>query len=106
MPMGCVMRAYWTRCGPFRGIYLSMPDLRRARIRKTRCQLADEVYSVERIKALCEQAKNNLRQVAHTEKRLPLLNLRLHYGDGRLGLAAAAPFDAIVIAAAGMKIPD
>ena len=33
-------------------------------------------------------------------------NIRLHYGDGRLGLAAAAPFDAIVIAAAGLDIPQ
>ncbi len=69
-------------------------------------QLADEVYSVERVRALFEHAKNNLRRVARTEKRLRLLNLRLHYGDGRLGLAAAAPFDAIIIAAAGIRIPD
>lgn len=69
-------------------------------------QLADEVYSVERVKPLFEQAKNNLRRVARAENLLRLLNLRLHYGDGHLGLAAAAPFDGIIIAAAGMVIPD
>ncbi len=69
-------------------------------------QLADEVYSVERVKPLFEQAKNNLRRAARAENGLRLLNLRLHYGDGRLGLSAAAPFDAIIIAAAGMTIPD
>ncbi len=69
-------------------------------------QLAGEVYSVERVKTLHEHAKSNLRRVARVENALRLLNLRLHYGDGRLGLAAAAPFDAIIIAAAGMRIPD
>jgi protein-L-isoaspartate(D-aspartate) O-methyltransferase len=33
-------------------------------------------------------------------------NIRLHYGDGRIGLPAAAPFDAIVIAAAGFDVPQ
>lgn len=61
-------------------------------------QLADEVYSIERINPLLEQAKKNLRAL-----RIP--NLRLHYGDGRLGLTCAAPFDAIVVAAAGLEVP-
>ncbi len=61
--------------------------------------LAQEVYSIERIKPLLERAKNNLRAL-----RIP--NLRLHYGDGRLGLACAAPFDAIVVAAAGLEMPS
>jgi protein-L-isoaspartate(D-aspartate) O-methyltransferase len=62
-------------------------------------QVAREVYSIERIKPLSERAKTNLRPL-----RIP--NIRLHYGDGRLGLASAAPFDAIVIAAAGLDIPQ
>jgi Protein-L-isoaspartate carboxylmethyltransferase len=57
-------------------------------------QVARDVYSIERIKPLSERAKTNLRPL-----RIP--NIRLHYGDGRLGLPSAAPFDAIVIAAAG-----
>ncbi len=62
-------------------------------------QIARDVYSIERVKPLYERAKLNLRPL-----RVP--NIRLHYGDGRLGLPAAAPFDAIVIAAAGFDVPQ
>ncbi len=62
-------------------------------------QLARDVYSIERIKPLYERAKANLRPL-----RVP--NLRLHYGDGCVGLPSAAPFDAIVIAAAGLDVPQ
>jgi protein-L-isoaspartate(D-aspartate) O-methyltransferase len=61
-------------------------------------QVARDVYSIERIRPLYERAKTNLRPL-----RIP--NIRLHYGDGRIGLPAAAPFDAIVIAAAGLDVP-
>lgn len=61
-------------------------------------ELAQEVYSVERIGPLFERAKYNLRPL-----RIP--NIRLHHGDGRLGLVQAAPFDAIIVAAAGLEIP-
>ena len=57
-----------------------------------------EVYSVERIKALLERARTNL--IA-----LRLANLRLAYADGTDGLPAAAPFDAIVAAAAAREVP-
>ncbi|MES2933971.1 MAG: protein-L-isoaspartate(D-aspartate) O-methyltransferase [Pseudomonadota bacterium] len=60
--------------------------------------LAQQVYSIERIKALHELAKNNLRPM-----RIP--NIRLHYGDGMLGLPQAAPFDGIILAAAGLDVP-
>jgi protein-L-isoaspartate(D-aspartate) O-methyltransferase len=62
-------------------------------------QVARDVYSIERIKPLYERAKTNLRPL-----RIP--NIRLHYGDGRIGLPAVAPFDAIVIAAAGLDVPQ
>jgi len=62
-------------------------------------RLAAEVYSVERIKELHELARANLRP-------LRLSNLRLTYGDGREGLEQAAPFDAIVVAAAGDDVPQ
>jgi protein-L-isoaspartate(D-aspartate) O-methyltransferase len=62
-------------------------------------QIARDVYSIERVKPLYERAKLNLRPL-----RVP--NIRLHYGDGRIGLPAAAPFDAIVIAAAGFDVPQ
>jgi protein-L-isoaspartate(D-aspartate) O-methyltransferase len=62
-------------------------------------QVATEVYSIERVRPLSERAKLNLRPL-----RVP--NIRLHYGDGRLGLPAVAPFDAIVIACAGLDVPQ
>ncbi|WP_206998197.1 protein-L-isoaspartate(D-aspartate) O-methyltransferase [Trinickia mobilis] len=62
-------------------------------------QVARDVYSIERIRPLYERAKTNLRPL-----RVP--NIRLHYGDGRVGLPPAAPFDAIVIAAAGLDVPQ
>ncbi|KQV54528.1 MULTISPECIES: protein-L-isoaspartate(D-aspartate) O-methyltransferase [unclassified Duganella] len=61
--------------------------------------VAKEVYSIERIKSLHELAKANLRPM-----RVP--NLRLHYGDGMLGLPQAAPFDGIILAAAGLEVPQ
>ena len=62
-------------------------------------QLAREVYSVERIAALLERARANLRS-------LRLSNLRLTHGDGNFGLEQAAPFDAIVVAAAAREVPQ
>ncbi|MDP1979317.1 protein-L-isoaspartate(D-aspartate) O-methyltransferase [Undibacterium sp.] len=61
--------------------------------------IAKEVYSIERIKALHELAKNNLRPMR-------IANIRLHYGDGMLGLPDQAPFDGIILAAAGMEVPQ
>ncbi len=61
--------------------------------------VAQDVYSIERIKPLHELAKTNLRP-------LRIANLRLHYGDGMLGLPQAAPFDGIILAAAGLEVPQ
>jgi protein-L-isoaspartate(D-aspartate) O-methyltransferase len=61
--------------------------------------IAKEVYSVERIAGLLEQARRNLRS-------LRLSNLRLVHADGSLGLPDAAPFDGIIVAAAAPVIPD
>jgi protein-L-isoaspartate(D-aspartate) O-methyltransferase len=60
--------------------------------------IAQEVYSIERIKPLHELAKANLRP-------LRISNLRLQYGDGMLGLPQVAPFDGIILAAAGLEVP-
>jgi protein-L-isoaspartate(D-aspartate) O-methyltransferase len=57
-----------------------------------------EAYSVERIKALLERARANLVP-------LRLANLRLAHGDGYAGLEKAAPFQAIVVAAAAREVP-
>jgi protein-L-isoaspartate(D-aspartate) O-methyltransferase len=61
--------------------------------------VAREVYSIERIKPLHELAKTNLRP-------LRISNLRLQYGDGMLGLPQVAPFDGIILAAAGLEVPQ
>lgn len=61
--------------------------------------VAKEVYSIERIRPLHDQARAKLRPF-----RIP--NLRLIYGDGIRGLSQAAPFDGIILAAAGLGIPD
>ncbi len=61
--------------------------------------VAREVFSIERIRPLHELAKSNLRPMR-------IANIRLHYGDGMLGLPQAAPFDGIILAAAGMEVPQ
>jgi len=61
-------------------------------------RLAKEVYSVERIAGLLEKARGNLRP-------LRLSNLRLVHADGNQGLPEAAPFDGIIVAAAGPEVP-
>jgi protein-L-isoaspartate(D-aspartate) O-methyltransferase len=58
-----------------------------------------DVVSVERLRWLHEAARTHIRPM-----RLP--NLRLVFGDGNDGVEAGAPYDAIVVAAAGDGIPD
>ncbi|MCX8017420.1 MAG: protein-L-isoaspartate(D-aspartate) O-methyltransferase [Rhodocyclaceae bacterium] len=61
-------------------------------------QLTREVYGVERLAPLLARARENL-------KRLKLNHIRLKHGDGMQGLPEAAPFDSIVVAAAGAAVP-
>ena len=62
-------------------------------------RVAVEVYSVERIRALHDLARNNLRAL-----RVP--NLRLILGDGMSGCAQGAPFDVIFSGAAALTVPQ
>ncbi len=62
-------------------------------------QLSKEVYAIERLGPLIEKAKENLR-------KLQQFNVRLKHGDGQLGLPEVAPFDSIIVAAAGLQIPS
>jgi protein-L-isoaspartate(D-aspartate) O-methyltransferase len=62
-------------------------------------RLCAEVYSIERVKGLHERARANLLG-------LKLSNLRLVHGDGYAGLEKAAPFQAIVVAAAARSVPE
>lgn len=59
-----------------------------------------EVHAIERIHGLYEMARRNLQKL-----RVPG-RLRVVFGDGMAGLPGSAPFDAILIAAAGLKIPQ
>lgn len=58
-----------------------------------------EVYSIERIAALHALAKKNIA------KFIDMPKIQFTLGDGMLGLPEQAPFDAIIVAAAGLEIP-
>lgn len=61
-------------------------------------RIAGSVYSIERIAALLSTARIRLRT-------LRIANVKLKHGDGHIGLADAAPFNAIVMAAATREVP-
>jgi len=61
-------------------------------------QLVKEVYTIERVRGLAHGARERLRGLR--------LRVRVLHGDGMLGLPPMAPFDAIVVAAAGLHIPE
>lgn len=62
-------------------------------------RLAQNVVSVERLKALHDRARENLAAIRQD-------NLRLVYGDGMLGHAPNAPYDSIISAAGGASLPS
>jgi protein-L-isoaspartate(D-aspartate) O-methyltransferase len=60
--------------------------------------LACEVHTIERIEELFLEARERLA-------RLGYKNVRVHHGDGTLGLPEEAPFDAIVCTAGAEDLP-
>ncbi len=60
--------------------------------------VAQEVYSIERLRGLHDKARENLRPM-----RLP--NVHLLFGDGMVGYAKGAPYTAIIAAAGGEAVP-
>ena len=62
-------------------------------------RLAREVYTIERLRALHEKAREHLRP-------LRLANVHLILGDGMLGYAAGAPYAGIISAAGGDAVPQ
>lgn len=62
-------------------------------------EIANEVYTIEIIEPLYYQAKSRL-------ERLGYKNVHLHLGDGTRGWPEEAPFDKIIVTAAGINIPD
>jgi len=61
--------------------------------------VAQEVYSIERLRGLHEKARENLRAFR-------ISNLHLLFGDGMVGYAKGAPYAAIIAAAGGNDIPQ
>jgi protein-L-isoaspartate(D-aspartate) O-methyltransferase len=61
--------------------------------------LVAQVFSIERIPALIEQARNNIQ-------RAGVNNVSLLLGDGTVGWRAHAPYDAILVSAASPKVPE
>ncbi len=62
-------------------------------------QLVEQVYTVERIDELLRSARRLFR-------KLGISNVRSRHADGRLGWAEEAPFDAIILTAAGTHLED
>ncbi|MGH7607095.1 MAG: protein-L-isoaspartate(D-aspartate) O-methyltransferase [Gemmatimonadales bacterium] len=60
--------------------------------------LADQVFSVERVRELAESAQAALKLAG-------VINVSLLVGDGTLGWSAYAPYDAILVAAGGPDVP-
>jgi protein-L-isoaspartate(D-aspartate) O-methyltransferase len=61
-------------------------------------EMGGEVHSIERIPELAERARERLAAAGYDR-------VVVHVGDGSLGLPEAAPFDAIVVAAAAPEVP-
>jgi protein-L-isoaspartate(D-aspartate) O-methyltransferase len=61
-------------------------------------RLTAQVHTIERHERLAQQAARLL-------KDLGLENIRVHVGDGSLGLAQHAPYDAIMVTAAAPRVP-
>jgi len=62
-------------------------------------EIAKEVYTVERHKILADTARHRLEELGYE-------NIQVLQGDGTLGWPEHAPFDAIVVAAGGPKVPE
>jgi protein-L-isoaspartate(D-aspartate) O-methyltransferase len=62
-------------------------------------QLAASVATVERLGDLARQAEANLARCGYR-------NVEVHVGDGTLGWPATAPYDAIVVTAGAVGLPE
>jgi protein-L-isoaspartate(D-aspartate) O-methyltransferase len=61
--------------------------------------LVSQVFSIERIAALMDQARANIQ-------RAGVKNVSLLTGDGTVGWRAHAPYDAILVSAASPRVPQ
>ena len=61
-------------------------------------KIAGEVYTVERIEGLADSARDRLAALGYG-------NVHVRCGDGTLGWAEHAPYDAIIVTAGGPSVP-
>jgi protein-L-isoaspartate(D-aspartate) O-methyltransferase len=62
-------------------------------------ELAGEVHTIERLPELAQRARETLDRAGYR-------SVRVHVGDGTLGVPAHAPYAAIAVAAAAPEIPE
>jgi protein-L-isoaspartate(D-aspartate) O-methyltransferase len=62
-------------------------------------RIAAQVYTVERLESLATYAQQQLEILGYD-------NVHVHHGDGTLGWAEHAPYDAIIVAAGGPTVPQ
>jgi protein-L-isoaspartate(D-aspartate) O-methyltransferase len=62
-------------------------------------EIAAEVHTIERHAPLARAARDRLARAGYDA-------VRVHVGDGTLGWAEAAPYDAILVAAGGPDVPE
>lgn len=62
-------------------------------------RIVPDVYTIERFPSLADAAKN-------TFERLGYQNIHVLIGDGTEGYLPAAPYDAIIVAAAAPRVPE
>jgi protein-L-isoaspartate(D-aspartate) O-methyltransferase len=60
---------------------------------------AAEVFTVERIAVLADNARSRLQALGYR-------NVKVHLGDGTLGWQEHAPYNAIVVTAGAPEVPD
>ncbi|NNE35761.1 MAG: protein-L-isoaspartate(D-aspartate) O-methyltransferase [Rhodothermales bacterium] len=62
------------------------------------CELGAKVYSIERQKPLYERTRHLLRRLGY--------RVTTYYGDGMKGWSTFAPYDAIVVTAGALDVPE
>ncbi len=62
-------------------------------------QFTKRIYTIERINDLLIRAREQFQKLGFT-------NVRTKYADGNIGWPTQAPFDAIIVAAAPIGVPD
>jgi protein-L-isoaspartate(D-aspartate) O-methyltransferase len=62
-------------------------------------RIADRVYTIERHSSLLRLARERVEKLGYD-------NIELRVGDGTVGWEDAAPFDAILVAAGGPRVPE